>query len=530
MTWSELDEAIAANRPADALRIALDLWRATRATELADLVEALAPFVEEDAARLGVLLANLEDAVIATFQGDWFARDWGTELGRSVERLAAIEDPRVATVLVELLFHPHVGGGLNGSQPIADVLLHLRDARAWPRLREPRRTLLGIPFRRATADALESLAPPSPLAPSELAVVARGLARYRDAPATQIAAILDPERRRDDGTEEVAADALTEMGHPFGEAIALEYDEATGTISAEGRQRLRAVLAMHERQWIGRPLAYATTERRYRGGLIDELTLHSWVEPGVLESPWLGRLRVLRANVVYWDERQADRLREAKLARSLEWLDVPSFEFLCAVVNDTYPHLRGIRLDRLRQTRENEIWPSWSAALSDWLPRLPSLREVVFRTIPERGLEQLIEGIVQEKLHEKIATLSLDATRWSYVQMGERDPRKWFQRIDAHPPRRAALYYTDAALIVEWSPDGLVVILETSEGGPALDLLRHLPRGKAIARLVFRDFPGRRPRRLAKIGRLRRILDDLAPRDVEMPIRWKNRLAGLSGG
>ncbi len=78
-----------------------------------------------------------------------------------------------------------------------------------------------------------------------------------------------------------------------------------------------------------------------------------------------------------------------------------------------------------------------------------------------------------------------------------------------------------------WDPDReLVVTLETRDGGAAFDLLRRLPE-RAVARLVLRDLPGRRARKLGGLGRLRREIERLGPREVDMPTRWKNLLAAV---
>jgi hypothetical protein len=191
--------------------------------------------------------------------------------------------------------------------------------------------------------------------------------------------------------------------------------------------------------------------------------------------------------------------------------------------------LRRIWLDRLRPVRAVEEWNEWAQPLAAWLDLLPSLEEVVFRTIPEEGLERLVEAILGERLHERITAFSLDGTRagWSWVPRGERDPTMWFRVLDARGVRRAALYYNDATFVVEWTEAGLVVTLETSEGGDAFRLLRRLPPPRRLARLVFRDFPGRRAKRLAGLGRLRAFLESAEGAEVEMPVRWKNQLAGL---
>jgi len=113
------------------------------------------------------------------------------------------------------------------------------------------------------------------------------------------------------------------------------------------------------------------------------------------------------------------------------------------------------------------------------------------------------------------------------VQTGTRDATQWLLLLAPHAVTRATLHVLVASLSVEWTPAGLVVTLETSEGGEAFDLLTKLP-AQDIARLVLREHPGKRARqRLESLGRLKRLIATLAPREVVMPVRWKNWLTAL---
>lgn len=558
MTWSELDAALTEGRARDALRLAVPLWRETRSAALADLVDALAAFVDsdprkappdppEDPAELDAWLAGVDDGARGIFAGEWWTRDTISDLQALLRRFEGADDPRVSGGIMDFLLDPHHLRNMGEMQwRFVERLVELRDARARGRVSAFAETI-GRAGRESLAAAIRDLKDAPPLPMPEADIVARGLVRYRDEPRRLIDLILDPRRERDDGTEQVASDALCEMGHPLGEAIALEYDQAAGIISAAGRERLATLLACHERRWLGRALFVATWGRVYRGGLLDEMTLKvrhaTHLEPPTsdraraleppekvaLVDPRLARLRVLRADATNWTAREAEALRESPCRATLEELDVPSFEFLVAARRDAFPRLRRIRLDGLARGVMTEEWNYWAQPVAAWRELLPELREVVFRSLPSGGLEMLIEAMVTTRLPERIETFSLDGTRVgsSWISSGQRDPTRWFSLLDPHGVRRAALYYTDATLTVEWTEPGLVVTLETSEGGAAFDLLRRLPSARPVTRLVLRDFPGRRPKRLANLGRLRRILEGLRAAAIEMPVRWKNQLGGL---
>lgn len=561
MTWSELDTALTEGRARDALRLAVPLWRETRSAALADLVDALAAFVDSDPrkappdppadpAEIDAWLAAVDDGARGIFAGTWWTRETLTDVQALLRRFEAVDDPRIAGAIMDFLLDPHHLRNMGDMhRRFMQRLIALRDDRARARLVAfaALEDVGGRAARESLATAIRDLKEEPPLPAPEADIVARGLARYRDEPRRLIDLILDPRRERDDGTEQVASDALSEMGHPFGEAIALEYDQAAGIISAAGRERLLTLLACHERRWLGRALFVATSDRVYRGGLLDEMTLKirraARLEPPTthgarpprpprevaLVDPRLARLRVLRADSMDWDTREAEALRESPCRATLEELDVPSFEFLVAARRDAFPRLRRIRLDGLAWGVMTEEWNYWAQPVAAWQKLLPELREVVFRSLPSGGLEMLIEAMVTTRLPERIETFSLDGTRVgsSWISSGQRDPMQWFGLLDPHGVRRAALYYTDATFTVEWTELGLVVTLETSEGGAAFDLLRHLPSGRPVVRLVLRDFPGRRPKRLANLGRLRRILEGLRAAAIEMPVRWKNQLGGL---
>lgn len=538
--WAALEEALASGRPRDALRLAVILWRDHRDMALADLVDALAAFVDSDPrtasaappadpADMDGWLARLDDSARRIFAGEYWTRDWQADALDLLRQLERAEDPRVATALLDFLLDRRFVRDFDDlTVRFVTRLVALRDERARRRLAEfVAAAPPGSGFaRHLRSAATDGIGREPPLEEEAAAIVARGLARYRDEPQRLVDLVLDPERERDDGTEQVTSDALSEMGHPYGEAIALQYDAAAGIITAAGRERLATLLACHERRWLGRALFRSTTERVYRGGMLDRLVLLTKAEDDVLLDRRLARLRVLRAEPGEWGTREAAMLGESPWLGALEELDVPSFEMLAAMTRQSYPRLRRIRLGRLRPVRFNEDWNDWAEPLAAFCARLPELREVVFRTIPEDGLEALIEALLAAGLHDRIETLSLDGSGWSWVPRGERDVTMWFRLLDPHGVRRAALYYTDAAMTVEWVDRELAVTLETKDGGAAFDLLRRLPE-RAVARLVLRDLPGRRARKLGGLGRLRREIERLGPREVDMPTRWKNLLAAV---
>ena len=528
-SWTELAAALEERRPREALRVAVELWRETRHPDLANLVDALAAFVDsdpraapkrapEDPADLDGWLATVRDAAARIFESEqWWTREWAADVETALQHFESVDDPRIASAIVEFL-HESTYRHLLPDQRARFIarLVALADERT----------------RRYLPDLLDDLPSAPPLDAAAAAIVAHGLRRYRDEPQRLIDLILDPDRPRDDGTEQVASDALSELGHPYGEAIALQYDAAAGVITAAGRERLATLLACHERRWLTPSLYRGTTGRVYRGGLLDQLTLSPRASHDVLVDLRLVRLRVLRAAEGDWTW-SGRMVRNSPWLRGLEELDVPTLELLGELTEarQFFPKLRRLWLDRLRPVRTVDQWNEWGAPLAAWLDLLPSLEEVVFRTIPEQGLERIVEVLLAEKLHERITTFSIDGTRagWSWVPQGQRDPTMWFRLLDDRGVKRAALYYNDASLTVEWAPAGLVVTLETSEGGDAFRLLRRLPPSRHIVKLAFREFPGRRPKKLAGLGRLRRFLDSLTTTEVEMPVRWKNLLGGLPG-
>lgn len=222
-----------------------------------------------------------------------------------------------------------------------------------------------------------------------------------------------------------------------------------------------------------------------------------------------------------WDDRHGRFIIESPaLVQSLERLDAPVASFLRVVHRTTFPRLTEVTL---RQPSDEML-----DLLAAWTRGLPALRELRFVAVPIGEMEHLVDRLERAALMTPERELSIEPTIGWEVPKRMRDPGLWFRLL--HPRRqvaRAAVRLRATTIRVEWSEkrDSLAVTFETDEGGDLFHVLEGLPA--RITRLVFRDPPDEKPRRLEGLGRLRRILDAIAPEKVEMPTRWKNQLAAL---
>ena len=309
-----LDQAIAAEDWRTAIETALASWRTRRAPELADLVDALgsklptAPFPKASApvfhevwlvavaadpiGNLGAALAALtrllplgnpergrSHAELRYRYAPWLAR---------LAALRPIEDPRIATALVDVLrttpFTEIFVTEQTAYDPVLDLLEQLGDVRQLTELRAiaasppaPRpwlRELQSTELRwLAESLAVQAVIPLSDAERSRMLALVAGL-RGATTTATDDAALLalvhaNPE---DDGPREVLADRWLERGDPRGELVTLQLKDARGDASDADRKRARAIARKHEKTWLG-ALAVVTKNRCYERGFLDRFEL-----------------------------------------------------------------------------------------------------------------------------------------------------------------------------------------------------------------------------------------------------------------
>lgn len=136
----------------------------------------------------------------------------------------------------------------------------------------------------------KTIAAPQALAPGEAAVVKalsdkleRASAGAKDARAGEDALLAavwaDPQ---DDSPRQVYADFLSERGNPRGEFITLQLADATGTLDAAGKKRMKELLKKHARDFLG-PLqpAITLTNLRFERGFVAHCELADKMSPQI---------------------------------------------------------------------------------------------------------------------------------------------------------------------------------------------------------------------------------------------------------
>lgn len=332
---AELGEAIDAAAWPRALDLALAAWRATRAVELADLVDAVAARCEQPPAaswfrhqQWWMELAASYDAIAVSALArtaterqrkpiDPDALEPFSDLlelvpglaeklpdhGALVARFAAMrawpDDPRVSPVLARWLVEgpvewraPHDVAMRGLYELIAARLAVMADPRVRPLvaagLAEPRGNsdatrALQIELARRVLDAID--ARPPTLSAADTATVVAWLAAL--APPVLVApeaidvmalwrdAARDPE---DDARRMVLADALLEIGDDRGELIALASSD-----DREAASRASSLLLHHWERWLGDlALMIKRTTSVFRRGFIVEIQVGSHTTP-----PWV---------------------------------------------------------------------------------------------------------------------------------------------------------------------------------------------------------------------------------------------------
>jgi uncharacterized protein (TIGR02996 family) len=338
----------------DGLSALLDLWRETRAVEVARAVDALTPAPAknalypmsasvdskqrrwlmnahpEQADLLPALLATLHDAGSLAVQ----------------ERVHALaswpDDPRIASAFVRLYEQP---AHLNIStlplwESLAAALVRLADpgtlsrldavaalGDAWVGMFKPHmRPLIGVHLQRlrdALADRIAHAAW-RPLTAAERAAVKTGPGPAAD---TLLAAVL---AEPDDVSRRFAyADLLLASGDPRGELIALQCSGATTAAQA---RRVKQLLAKHRAEWLG-PLAPVVDAKsaRFERGFPSEVTLKFSAQRQL--SPVLGHAAWSTVHTIVVDHERA-------LVAPLQLFVHPAMKHLRTV--------RGLYSDELR--------------------------------------------------------------------------------------------------------------------------------------------------------------------------------------
>ena len=299
-----------------ALRVAFERWRATRAPEVAGVLQAIvaealpgydAPRARgKDEFQRAWLQAAEDPAPLTTaWLGATLTRqlqieaDYGGILRRNYaqtkyaayfDRLKALErrapDPLVAAALVELLREAPFSawdrrGALAIYQPVFDLLVRCGDVRQVAALeqlhanpRAPRavtRELLveALPAVISTLREVEvRLSIGERSAWAALVPSARvEAAGHGDRLLEQVYATPDADEPR-----LVYADWLTERGDPRGELIALQVQAALGRADAKALKRAGALLREHRDAWLGE-LAQVLTHVELHRGFLDSFEL-----------------------------------------------------------------------------------------------------------------------------------------------------------------------------------------------------------------------------------------------------------------
>nr|HEX4313419.1 TIGR02996 domain-containing protein [Kofleriaceae bacterium] len=325
----DLAAAVAVGAWPRALELAISAWRASRTSELADLVEAVGARVDrprkhaplahaawQDRARdyhelaVGGLFAVVGHDLDARVTWDdletrhggvyevgmaqlrevtqpYLRRSWSLALFDRILTIAAWpDDPRTAALFARwLVALPPLGFSAGREAMYRFLGWRLRglgDARAIPRLlrlaAEPTapQEQSRATQREVARDTAANLRVP-PRDDDAAALFAQATAQVA-APRADVEALwrevgADP---YDDGPRAVLADALTELGDPRGELIAMQLRPATPKTAA----RVVKLAKLHWYDWLG-DAALAITRRntRFVRGMIDEVSV------GMHETP-----------------------------------------------------------------------------------------------------------------------------------------------------------------------------------------------------------------------------------------------------
>lgn len=282
-------------RPAAALEAMLEAWRVRRVPALANLIDVLS-----DA--LTSRLPRLEARTRSGLQGLWldlanerrdvdlgrllalFAAPPWVAVGQRIERLAQLDDPRVARAFASFFQNLPTVGGIGSARwtLLFAQLERAKDVRSRGALerrlaiRDPRvivtdqvlplarRVLEALPDERPTSEELEQVA-------KLTAIIGRTLAAPLPAPAALLADSARPRRAaseaellrvifetpEDDTARLVYSDWLQEQGDPRAELLVLQLK---GRQTGREQRRVRELVRANGRAWLG-PLEPAIERR-----------------------------------------------------------------------------------------------------------------------------------------------------------------------------------------------------------------------------------------------------------------------------
>ena len=241
------------------------LTRALAALDAGDHATAITELAAAWARRRSPVLADWVDLLDAQQAERPFAELLATRVDTTVNRLlsASSDDPRLASVLLDLLEHPRFLTDRAFWDLVLDRVAACADVRLHDSLPAIRATLTARITPVATRDhvvsRLDAIAKAikAPRAASdkdaelERAIAQRltGAKAKRDAEEQILREIYDDPLA--DGPRLVYADLLSERGDPRGELIALQFERRDKGLDESKKARERWLLKQHMKEWLG---------------------------------------------------------------------------------------------------------------------------------------------------------------------------------------------------------------------------------------------------------------------------------------
>lgn len=360
---------LAAGRPAAALEAFLEAWRARRLGALAGLIDRLSEALTR-------ALPPVTGRTRAAYQTAWldlatqrrpidvgrllvgFSNPPWTAVGARIERLATLDDPRVAKAFASFALElPTVGGIGSRWSLVLDTLARLKDSRTRAELEarasnfdsderilvveqlapHAARVVAALPTDAPTPEERDALAQLGALLeqtlagplPSAEALLADGLPRRPVANGAEVLELVY-QAPEDDGPRLVYADWLEEQGDARAELLRLQL---TPSRHPRAEQRAKHLLREHGRRWLGvlEPGIVRRSERFTRGfpsaGRLDFAT-------EALSRQLIGRPEWNTFTEL--ENASADFLERTEL-RGLERLDTVDDTVLLALTRRTQP-------------------------------------------------------------------------------------------------------------------------------------------------------------------------------------------------
>lgn len=545
---TEIASLIEAKDWANALRAATALWRRSRDTNVAALVDALderqtktpihhyrsiddfqeawvARAEEDDELTLGELAVAACDGVRWNVAGIETLPPWR-------ERLAALarkpHDPRTALALTEMLQTPPHWATRDGAfgDAFRSLLVALADRRTAAVLR-------GIDQygeaadaeRKALANAVETAsARYEALRTNEANRIRTLIEKVRATPAdggplaalyAKVLANLD-----DDDALAVYADALSEHGDPRGEFIALQLRATTKGLTSTARGRMSAILGEHEERWIGATTIASTVRRHWRRGLLDGIDLmnegnvgaHAWRR--FVESDALHTVRLIDQWGCHANDFTALLARAKLPALRHVKLDVDGFDA------ESFAALRAIPLPLTELTLAGDLRKPVLDELADARANLPGLARLNLVAVSSNGPARFAKNLVDARLVQGLDELVLTPETWF---TNDEDLAPWLETLaSSGVVRRVVLRTKHVDVTITSSGAARTVECETERGWD-VDVLRRL---RKIGRLTLRDRKAR-ARPLANARELHTILGEIGAKHVELPPAWQKQLDAL---